>query len=672
MTRCKILLVTLFMVLAVPNIALADDGYTIAYSESIQDLRVTSAGAIAQKSDDRAASTARALHFSGLDRTFDLTLTPNLALTRHGEARTKAAAEQVFRGTLNNEPGSWARISLVKGHPQGLIWDGQTMYALDMKPATTDSPATSTIFRLKDVHFHAGAMRCPDLSHAHTGTALIRSLKPVSPNEPLEAAGANSEIQVGMISDNLFTAVNGSGVESAIVSRMNIVDGIFSEQVGVQLTIASITAYDAGNDPFSDTTVPRDLLDELSDFRGNDTQQRSFGLTHLFTGRNLDGNTVGIAWRRALCRQSFGAGLTQATRSVSVDAVIAAHEIGHNFGAPHDGEDGSVCEAEPETFLMAPRVNNSQTLSGCSLQQISSHVNQSSCITPLALDEISITADSPDRDTLLGDTVETRFTAINAGADSLSNVTVSVEIPTNATLANVSASAGSCNVAAGIGTCTLASLAQGSGVTITATATSTQTGQAEVIASVSADGDTNTTNNQARTQYDVQRAVDLSVRLPASLNVALDGSAVLSVSVSNLASVSASDIDVSITPDSAGVRVSAATWPEGSCAISAGTANCSAANFSANQSASIQVEITGAQTGTNGVLATVGTSDTDRDTANNSASTDVTVSETATPPPAPTPNPTTGSDSDSGGGATGMIALLSLFGLFVHRRRRHH
>jgi hypothetical protein len=32
---------------------------------------------------------------------------------------------------------------------------------------------------------------------------------------------------------------------------------------------------------------------------------------------------------------------------------IAAHELGHNFNAPHDGEAGA-CATTAQTFLMAP------------------------------------------------------------------------------------------------------------------------------------------------------------------------------------------------------------------------------------------------------------------------------------------------------------------------------
>ena len=135
----------------------------------------------------------------------------------------------------------------------------------------------------------------------------------------------------------------GASTEVEMLTRISNVDGIFSEQLGVQLTAREVETFSDSNDPFT-AAVPSDLLGEVASYRRNTPAQAEQGITYLFTGRDLDGQTVGIAYLGAICSTRFGAGLGEATRGPTSDSLIAAHEIGHLFGAGHDGEADSVWE----------------------------------------------------------------------------------------------------------------------------------------------------------------------------------------------------------------------------------------------------------------------------------------------------------------------------------------
>jgi hypothetical protein len=129
------------------------------------------------------------------------------------------------------------------------------------------------------------------------------------------------------------------------------------------------------------------MLAEVSDWRIDSPRQRNTGLTHLFTGRNIDGRVVGMAYVNAVCSRRFGASLSESTTAPSFSALIAAHEIGHSFGAPHDGESGSACATTPQDFLMAPRINGSQQFSACSLAQMQPRLEAASCLNSTWLPE---------------------------------------------------------------------------------------------------------------------------------------------------------------------------------------------------------------------------------------------------------------------------------------------
>ena len=68
-----------------------------------------------------------------------------------------------------------------------------------------------------------------------------------------------------------------------------------------------------------------------------------------------------------MCDARTAVSLSDTSWGTLTAAQIIAHELGHNFGAHHDAETGSVCENTPDSFLMSPFVNGSGTFSACSI-----------------------------------------------------------------------------------------------------------------------------------------------------------------------------------------------------------------------------------------------------------------------------------------------------------------
>ena len=94
-----------------------------------------------------------------------------------------------------------------------------------------------------------------------------------------------------------------------------------------------------------------------------------------------------------MCDNYFGAGLSQGTGGPTIDSLVAAHEIGHNFNAEHDGQVGSSCESELPAFIMAPAVNiNNNTFSACSIAAMEARIAAvgPSCVAPLPTVDMSI------------------------------------------------------------------------------------------------------------------------------------------------------------------------------------------------------------------------------------------------------------------------------------------
>jgi hypothetical protein len=166
---------------------------------------------------------------------------------------------------------------------------------------------------------------------------------------------------------------------------LNQIDGIYQSELGVTLHVAGTVVFTTSADPFSNTTDPVALLQEFSSYRAAASGVvRTAGLAHLFTNREIDSNVIGIAWLGTLCNSYYGTGLSQDFTSDNKSLVLlTAHEIGHNFNAPHDNQSGSVCGSTSFGYIMNPWVSTSLALqfSSCSKNQISPEIAGASCLS---------------------------------------------------------------------------------------------------------------------------------------------------------------------------------------------------------------------------------------------------------------------------------------------------
>ena len=625
--------------------AAADDAVRILHSERLQQLSLERTPTAAALPGD--ADSPLRLQFDALGRRFDLALEPNRRLTGGLDRAAFTGGVQVYRGALTASPGSWARIVIADGQPTGLVYDGSELIAIE-------ADATGAIaFRVDDLVIEPGAMSCAAGS-AQTGGDLLTALKRDAAVAKAQGPGATSQIDIAVVADFEFASDKGSETQAQLLARMNNIDGIFSEQLGVQFNVGRFDIFADAADPFSDETDAGNLLDELAQFRSDRPEQRSNGLTHLFTGRNLDGSTVGIAFLGALCRTSAGSGLTQATSSVTTDSLIAAHEFGHNFGAPHDGTEGSVCESTPQDFLMAPRVNGSDTFSDCSIEQMEDDVARASCITALPSTDVAVNGNPPGA-VLLGNSTDVSFDVDSIGTDTASGVQLAVVVPGAVSLDSVSASAGSCSSGAGTVDCTLGAIGSGSGVTVTLSVTADAVGTAAFVATTTATVDANANNNAETLNLAVDPAVELLAITPAQAQIQVDQSVTVRPTIENRATIAASNVEVGIQP-AAGLRIESVSWSAGSCNATAGSATCSATSLAAQATTTLELRLTGTSSGTHSYSVDVTSDDTDRQPGNNEATGQVSVGTT------------TVTEDDSGGGTTGLLTLLGLAALLRARK----
>lgn len=625
------------------------DNVIVTYHESLTDLRLPASANTADRK--MAATLGDTLSFEAFERKFELELEPNLRLLSNAAMASLSPDVAIYRGHIAGNEDSWVRLVVADGSPRGLIFDGEELLAVEAPGDSAVDASSSVIYRLSDVQIVPGALSCGG-EHAN-GQAMYQSMVAEIKAAAARAPGAVSQLDMGAIADFEFSSSISGDPGTAVVARLNNVDGIFSAQLGVQIVVQTLEVFANSNDPFSGETDAGILLDEVALYRFDNAQQNVNGLTHLYTGRILDTTTVGIAYTGALCSQFFGAGLTEGRYGETTDSLIAAHEIGHNFGAPHDGV-GGVCVNEPQTFLMAPQINQSNQFSPCSITQMQPNIAAAACIFPLPSVDIGVMFPGQPPNPLLGNSASVTFDVPNTGTDDATSVVVDVVLPNNVTFVSAASSAGTCTEASGNVNCPLGTVAGAGAGSVTVTMIAAVAGTDAMTATVTADNDDNPGNNLASTQVTVTPAVDLRVNPPGSASVLVDNIVTVTVSQENTSDLNATGVSLGVLLDS-GLRPDSASWTIGSCTISGQQVNCTASSFASQSSATLTIGATGTAAGQQNYSVTIASAEAERDPSNNSISGTVTVNDPA-------------SEEEEGAGAGGPV-LLGLLFLMLGRRR---
>lgn len=292
------------------------------------------------------------------------------------------AGVRVLMGESSDD-GSWARLSYFDNGWHGLLFDGNSLWLIEPSPpdsAATDSRSAGidnvVLYRAEDLQlpgflFEPTGSSAPDAGAQMPAQALLDELPQIA------MAGATTRLPVTMVADTAFRAQNGGNSEATLLTMFNSVDGIFSNQVGVGLSLQHIELL-ASDGPLIATDL-NTLLNQFGDFMfsGTGASIPRAGNAHLFTGRTASGG--GVAWVGALCNNRFGYGVNKFSSNINVSSLIFAHELGHNFGAPHDGDADGACASAP-LGLMAPTVGSTNQFSQCSIQQMQPQIATAVCL----------------------------------------------------------------------------------------------------------------------------------------------------------------------------------------------------------------------------------------------------------------------------------------------------
>lgn len=317
-----------------------------------------------------------------------LWLEPNLRLLEEARPFLEDVAEGrvvFYRGGIEGQGEGWVRLSRIHDEWIGLIHDGKTLWLID--PASHHiilaarygvPPDGTLVFGLDDIsglgHFHGDARLTPrieTLAEQANGTSSFLGT-------------STKYLRVSLVLDTEFQARWGSNAHSTAVGILNSVDGFYT-QANTQVSLHALQALSSNGTMTS--ANPNALLDAFSAYSAGGNVP-FHGLAHLLSGKDFDGSTVGLAYVgdprpgyvSTVCNANYGTGIDQITASSALGAVILAHEMGHNYGAVHDGSSNSCA---PSGFIMAPSVNsNYNSFSSCTLSEFMAYqaAKQPACL----------------------------------------------------------------------------------------------------------------------------------------------------------------------------------------------------------------------------------------------------------------------------------------------------
>jgi len=300
-----------------------------------------------------AAKAARQVRESGrfllatLTQNFELELTPHdlraagyLAeeVTPGGTLRSvdMRNAAPTFRGTVRGLKNSEARFTIDDQKIEGVIITPEERYYVEPRRNYSDLASASDYVFYRGSDVIEGALG----ACGATMDSKLRGEIGRLAGEGLLDAG-NRQVELATEAD--FDYVNYFGSSAAanteILNIMNQVDGLYQAEMGVTFKITYQHTWTADNDPYS-TTVSDDMLTEFTNYwNANINQPRD--MAHMWTGRQMEGNTIGIAWLGTLCQYSatYAYGVSMRISS-NLKSSLSAHEIGHNLGASHPDQQG--------------------------------------------------------------------------------------------------------------------------------------------------------------------------------------------------------------------------------------------------------------------------------------------------------------------------------------------
>ena len=322
------------------------------------------------------------------------------------------AVSNSWRGKVSGAENTFVRLVLDGERLQGIIiTPGETFYVEPVRDLTPAAAGKEYVFYagsdVKQTDGECGVTLAGKIAERAAAAGLTNgsgaaTTSALSTPKPEEIFAPMPEADIATEADFEFFQLSGNSVANAnsdILNIMTQVDGIYESQLGMSMRVVFQRVWTTNTDPYTLT----DSEDALFEFAENydDTflpgAPPTRDLTHMFTGKEFDGSTIGIAFTGVVCDAppaSYGISESKFLENnpspgitpIAQRVAVTAHEIGHNFSASHTSPvPPATPNCDTANSIMNASVTGSSNFCQFSRDQITSHVTGTggSCLTRL-------------------------------------------------------------------------------------------------------------------------------------------------------------------------------------------------------------------------------------------------------------------------------------------------
>lgn len=241
--------------------------------------------------------------------------------------------ERTLRGVVREKPGSRVAASLLDDglHASIMLADGEHFW---VEPIAQHVQAARPE---QHVVYRAGDALCDGVCGVNAMRHHAEQLRAGDVPTPIGSPICKIA-RLGVDADFQYYQAFGSNVntvENQINMIIDAVNAQYEDEVGIRHLITQIIVRtSSAANPYT-TNSASTLLDQFRSHWNSNHQSVQRSVAHLFTGRSLNGSTIGIAFLGVICNNFNAYGLSQRINPFSCMTDLTSHEIGHNWNAPH-------------------------------------------------------------------------------------------------------------------------------------------------------------------------------------------------------------------------------------------------------------------------------------------------------------------------------------------------
>lgn len=264
--------------------------------------------------------------------------------TALGDVPTERPDVVLLRGRVAGEPDSSVYLGLSPYGVNGRISTADGDYIVSSGPYGGDQPIV--VYRMDTLP--EGAINWKNFVCGAEDIAQPMSLVPRphgghASRGSLPCRTAQIAIETDWQYVNRLYGGNTAAASAYATTLFGAVSEIYVNELNTSLQITYLRVWSSNNDPYPDSSSVDTRLEQFRNHWQANMGSVHRDAAHMLTGRSS--GSGGVAWVGALCG-SYGYAVSghldgyfpyplQDDHPQNWDLVVVAHELGHNFGAPH-------------------------------------------------------------------------------------------------------------------------------------------------------------------------------------------------------------------------------------------------------------------------------------------------------------------------------------------------